>query len=648
MAQHVKNLLNQKIDEFLEIYNNEEGSRPIDDISSTSTGKTVPTPSHHDPKQELICDISRLILMEEQDYKEPEQVKKALQQKAANPLEDDRAEILNVLTVIRQYTQTEEQEAEKTTKALANHTKSVVLVVKKKEIIEVSTNTYKLGSEDLKKRKAVVAGKILPFKQDLKLSTQRSATALGTGFIFRNTEQWGIEKYYVVTAAHVIHPAFEDLALENIRFVSNYAVRAEKFDDLDPHTFNNGISFPKTSVFKPKKQKLILNKNFFLSSFSEDYAIIEIEREEGEDGEAREDMPKGIGIIPDDIFEGTLHHKHVYGLGHGLGLPMKLSPCGELLDLGQFNDESSKTFDCKIDFFSGNSGSPVFETNTDKLVGLLIRGKKDLFLSEDKESVIPGVLSTNRSGEVCQKVGFLKNYRAPQLEKPTKKLSQAELIPYTYLERTKEGIFQLHICIHTPDRQVTFSNYPVKKGAITVIECVLDAKEKNAKTTGTFSKTYVIQGPLDKLAETAESIEVSVYDRISQAEHHSVLEYINSKEIDSAELGKKPIADKVYWASCLPLSYYEEISSDEVAISIGYFDAENTFIRSNLTSFEIEELTNVWLKFKGEGENLKRLESIDKEDKNVKVLYFTTLDGNGDIKKGPALGGRNPKPITLI
>ncbi len=56
----------------------------------------------------------------------------------------------------------------------------------------------------------------------------------------------------------------------------------------------------------------------------------------------------------------------VYALGHGLGVPMKLSFDGDIE-----HPPKKGWMGCNLDIFPGNSGSPVFHANTHELVGII-------------------------------------------------------------------------------------------------------------------------------------------------------------------------------------------------------------------------------------------------------------------------------------
>ncbi len=63
--------------------------------------------------------------------------------------------------------------------------------------------------------------------------------------------------------------------------------------------------------------------------------------------------------------------KEVFMVGFPMGLPMRVSTKGEVLDfLGQF-------YFSNLDAFEGSSGSPVFDAKTYELIGIMNSGKED-------------------------------------------------------------------------------------------------------------------------------------------------------------------------------------------------------------------------------------------------------------------------------
>lgn len=67
-------------------------------------------------------------------------------------------------------------------------------------------------------------------------------------------------------------------------------------------------------------------------------------------------------------------------IGAPLGLPLKTAKVGKILDMADH-----LSFQVNVDTFGGNSGSPVFDMNTMKVLGILVAGEPDFSMSrQDK------------------------------------------------------------------------------------------------------------------------------------------------------------------------------------------------------------------------------------------------------------------------
>jgi hypothetical protein len=99
-------------------------------------------------------------------------------------------------------------------------------------------------------------------------------------------------------------------------------------------------------------------------------------------------------------------HQPVYVYGHPMGLPLKFA-AGACV-----RDNTNKTyFAADLDIYMGNSGSPVFDSETHQVIGMVVRGyQKDFRLVENcLVSVIypnPGIHS---EGAHCTRVSEFRN-----------------------------------------------------------------------------------------------------------------------------------------------------------------------------------------------------------------------------------------------
>lgn len=69
----------------------------------------------------------------------------------------------------------------------------------------------------------------------------------------------------------------------------------------------------------------------------------------------------------------------LFMIGHPLGLPMTYAPGGKIID-----NTNDIFFRSSLDSFHGNSGSPVFNSNTNIVEGILVRGESDEKYNHEK------------------------------------------------------------------------------------------------------------------------------------------------------------------------------------------------------------------------------------------------------------------------
>jgi hypothetical protein len=126
-----------------------------------------------------------------------------------------------------------------------------------------------------------------------------------------------------------------------------------------------------------------------------DYAIIKLDRPTGR---------PGLPFTPDDHIETQ---NTVAVLGHPSGLPMKIASDAFVIS----NNPGDPFFITNLDTFGSNSGSPVINTETYQVEGILVRGEIDYVLSENGACIqvnrCPESGGTNCSGENATKMARL-------------------------------------------------------------------------------------------------------------------------------------------------------------------------------------------------------------------------------------------------
>lgn len=98
-----------------------------------------------------------------------------------------------------------------------------------------------------------------------------------------------------------------------------------------------------------------------------DYAIIKLDRPTGR---------AGLDYVTEDLLEAQ---NNVAVLGYPSGLPLKIASNAFVMS----NDNNDPFFITNLDTFGSNSGSPVINTATYQVEGILVRGTTDYVLSGD-------------------------------------------------------------------------------------------------------------------------------------------------------------------------------------------------------------------------------------------------------------------------
>ena len=158
-----------------------------------------------------------------------------------------------------------------------------------------------------------------------------SAGPMCTGFL--------VEKDVIATAAHFI----KGKNVKDLRFAFGYRMLSPK---------SPVIRIPKKDIY----EGIEIKDHVLSRSDGTDYALVKLNREV----ECRELLK----LSPDEISKTC----EIYILGHPCGLPLKYAPGAKVR---HFNDIS---FAADLDVYMGNSGSPVFNSETHEVIGMLVRG----------------------------------------------------------------------------------------------------------------------------------------------------------------------------------------------------------------------------------------------------------------------------------
>jgi V8-like Glu-specific endopeptidase len=149
-----------------------------------------------------------------------------------------------------------------------------------------------------------------------------------------------VEEDIVATAGHCSNNG----KVEDLRFVFGFRM-------LDSST--PALRIPNSKIYKGVK---LLHTAYDRRCIGSDWALVQLDRKvEGQ---------RIAKISGSDV----LSEQPVYVLGHPCGLPLKYAPGANVHDV---KDES---FGANLDIYMGNSGSPIFNSQTHEVIGIVVHG----------------------------------------------------------------------------------------------------------------------------------------------------------------------------------------------------------------------------------------------------------------------------------
>lgn len=270
------------------------------------------------------------------------------------------------------------------------NTRTVLMVLDQENIREDNDDVI-IASLPLKGRR--VSYQVSAFCDDSAYGDQQSAKCFGSAFFVAN----GV----VATAAHVVMRPGEKF--EDLRFVHCVMMNG-------PGHFNEVIRVAKNRVFKPKNTELRTGC-YYYSDAGSDFALIPVEPAfEGVPATTTTEVVKLPDLrVYNAAFQNNKHGKNdmvnrkIYSLGHGLGLPLKVSG-GKII----YAPRTFPYYETHIQLLGGNSGSPVFDAVTHELIGIYIRGTEKLVVKEGRNCITVKEPTdkppADREGQECQRL----------------------------------------------------------------------------------------------------------------------------------------------------------------------------------------------------------------------------------------------------
>ncbi len=307
---------------------------------------------------------------------------------------DDRVDIDQIDKIIIQYFDIEQRRRAYKYMEMYDNWQSTVMVIDEKYLTPIAGGKYRIKSALLKSINIYDEENDINSTvcDNVRFGNQPRAKTIGSGFF--------IDKNTVLTVAHLLpkHLRCSTVNIKNLRFI-----RAAK------HT-GNSIVVTKDQIYKPVHDYIASGN---CEQITGDWAVIKV-RPLGKP------KPMSQKFISSTITVET----PVYSVGYGLGLSIKHNFDGTIGFIG------NEGIYANLDLFSGNSGSPVFDSRTNELIGILSGGAEDWDCSEKCCQLLVTAALANEKIQDIRKIKAIKNKSASksngseiEVMKSTKKLA---------------------------------------------------------------------------------------------------------------------------------------------------------------------------------------------------------------------------------
>jgi V8-like Glu-specific endopeptidase len=149
-----------------------------------------------------------------------------------------------------------------------------------------------------------------------------------------------VEEDVIATAGHCANNG----NVTDLRFVFGFRMQ----DSTTPV-----IRIPRSSIYKGVK---LFHTAYERKCNGSDWSLVKLDRKVEEQTIAKLSKKEVLPDLP------------VYVLGHPCGLPLKYAPGADVHDVGE------DSFKANLDIYMGNSGSPIFNSETHEVIGIVVNG----------------------------------------------------------------------------------------------------------------------------------------------------------------------------------------------------------------------------------------------------------------------------------
>lgn len=160
---------------------------------------------------------------------------------------------------------------------------------------------------------------------------------------------------------------------DRLALTAGHCVCREETDELDTDKIQKtrlifGLTMLDASqispIIKDRVCKILKVVKYARNEGEGDWALVELKKH-----------PKDVSPLPIDFTNVVQKSLRIYMLGHPSGLPMKFTGNGKVVE--NHPKQQTTQFEAAIDAFAGNSGSPIFNEKTHKVIGILVAGRVD-------------------------------------------------------------------------------------------------------------------------------------------------------------------------------------------------------------------------------------------------------------------------------